>query len=125
MPDAKATSTQAAAPAAAESAAAPKSLLNQIVEEGRLGRDAEGKKRGRDLVTEFVKQVIQGQMTMSPDLESTINKRIAQIDGMLSQQVDEIVHHERFQKLEATHAQPGQDTKSERGKRVNRHINRL
>ena len=92
----------AASAAATEKKEAPPSLLNRIVEEGRLGRDEQGKKRGRDLVTEFAKQVLQGQMTVSPDLESTINKRIAQIDKLLSDQLDEILHHPKYQKLEAT-----------------------
>jgi type VI secretion system protein ImpC len=102
MPDANTTPAAATAAAATETKPAPPSLLNRIVEEGRLGRDEQGKKRGRDLVTEFARQVLQGQMTVSPDLESTINKRIAQIDKLLSEQLDEILHHEKFQKLEAT-----------------------
>ena len=103
MPDAKASKTAAAATTiTTEKKEAPPSLLNRIVEEGRLGRDEQGKRRGRDLVSEFARQVLQGQMTVSPDLESTINKRIAQIDKLLSDQLDEILHHEKFQKLEAT-----------------------
>lgn len=39
------------------------SLLDQIVEQGRMGRDAEGKERGRDLVKRFVSEVLEGQIT--------------------------------------------------------------
>ena len=89
------------ATAAAAAVAAP-SLLDQIVQEGRVGRDESAKEWGRGLVKEFVKQVLDGQMTVSPDLEAMILRRIAQIDHLMSLQLNEILHHPRFQQLEAT-----------------------
>jgi len=90
--------------AAAATAAAPAgpSLLDQIVTEGRVARDESAKEWGRGLVKEFVKQVLDGQMTVSPDLEAMILRRIAQIDHLLSLQLNEILHHPKFQQLEAT-----------------------
>lgn len=82
--------------------AAPPSLLDQIVSEGRFGRDASAQQRGRDLISGFINQVLEGQMTVSPDIEAMINARIAQIDHLLSLQLNEILHHPKFQKLEAT-----------------------
>src|SRR6202012_4309038 len=41
-------------------------------------------------------------MPVSPDLEAMIAQRIAQIDHLLSLQLNEILHHPKFQKLEAT-----------------------
>jgi len=79
-----------------------KGLLDQIVEEGRMGKDDGAKERGKDLVKEFVAQVLDGSMTVSKDAETMINQRIAQIDHLLSIQVNEILHHESFQKLEAS-----------------------
>jgi type VI secretion system protein ImpC len=79
-----------------------KGLLDQIVEEGRMGKDESAKERGKDLVKEFVAQVLDGSMTVSKDAETMINQRIAQIDHLLSIQVNEILHHESFQKLEAS-----------------------
>jgi type VI secretion system protein ImpC len=87
--------------AAAAPAAAP-SLLDRIVSEGRFGKDASAQQRGKDLVSEFIQQVLEGQMTVSPDIEAMINERIAQIDHLLSLQLNEILHHRLFQKLEAT-----------------------
>jgi type VI secretion system protein ImpC len=78
------------------------SLLDQIVEEGRIARDPAGKERGRNLVREFVAQVLEGSMTVSKDAEAMINARIAQIDHLLSIQLNEILHTESFQKLEAS-----------------------
>src|ERR1700737_3012476 len=77
-------------------------LLDQIVEQGRLGKDPEARERGKSLVKEFVNQVLQGEMTVSRDTESMINSRIAQIDHLLSIQLNEVLHHSEFQKLEAS-----------------------
>jgi type VI secretion system protein ImpC len=77
-------------------------LLDQIVEEGRVGTDSAAKERGKSLVKEFVAQIIQGHMTLSRDAEATINARIAQIDHLLSLQLNEVLHHETFQKLEGS-----------------------
>lgn len=90
------------APQAAEYAEASGSLLDQIVDEGRLGRDAEAKARGKDLVKQFVAQVLEGSMTIGRDTESMINARIAQIDHLLSIQLNEILHHPEYQRLEAS-----------------------
>jgi type VI secretion system protein ImpC len=79
-----------------------KGLLDQIVEEGRMGKDDGARERGKDLVKEFVAGVLDGSMTVSKDAETMINQRIAQIDHLLSIQVNEILHHESFQKLEAS-----------------------
>ncbi len=79
-----------------------KGLLDQIVEEGRLGTDTATKERGKNLVKEFVAQVLEGSMTVGKDVEMMINARIAQIDHLLSIQLAEIMHHPSFQKLEGS-----------------------
>ena len=78
------------------------SLLDQIVEQGRFGKEADARERGRDLVKEFVAQVLDGSMIVAKDAEMMINARIAQIDHLLSLQLNEILHHPQFQKLEGT-----------------------
>ena len=78
------------------------SLLDQIVEQGRMARDPAAAERGKNLVKEFVAQVLQGEMVVSRDAEAMINARIAQIDHLVSLQVNEVMHHPSFQKLEAT-----------------------
>jgi type VI secretion system protein ImpC len=92
---------KSAAPQATEQVL-EKGLLDQIVEEGRMGKDEGAKERGKDLVKEFVAQVLDGSMTVTKDAETMINQRIAQIDHLLSIQVNEIMHHASFQKLEAS-----------------------
>src|SRR3954453_11388401 len=78
------------------------SLLDQIVDQGKVGKDAQGRERGKDLVKQFVAQVLEGSITVARDTEAMINARIAQIDHLLSLQLNEILHHPDFQKLEAT-----------------------
>lgn len=94
------------APKAAEHAASVEvkevSLLDQIVDEGRLARDPETRERGKDLIKEFVSQFLEGSMTLSRDSEAMINQRIAQIDHLISLQLNEVLHNEKFQKLEAS-----------------------
>ncbi len=60
------------------------------------------RERGKDLVKEFVAQVLEGSMTVAKDAEMMINARIAQIDHLLSLQLNEILHHPQFQKLEGS-----------------------
>lgn len=97
---AKEAAAAAGAPAAA--VAQETGLLDRIVDQGRLARDEGSRKWGKTLVTEFIQQVLDGEMTVSPDLEVMINRRIAQIDHLLSMQLNEILHHPNFQRLEST-----------------------
>ena len=78
------------------------SLLDQIVEEGKMGKDAGTKAKGKDLVKRFVSEVLEGAITINRDTETMINARIAQIDHLLSLQLNEIMHHPDFQKLEGS-----------------------
>jgi type VI secretion system protein ImpC len=91
-----------AAPAASAVQTQEGSLLDQIVEQGRFGADTSARERGKDLVKEFIAQVLDGSMTVAKDAEMMINARIAQIDHLLSLQLNEILHHPAFQKLEGS-----------------------
>ena len=94
---------QGAAPQkAAEEQVLELGLLDQIVDEGRLGRDVTARERGKNLVKEFIAQVLDGSMTVSKDAEAMINARIAQIDHLISLQLNEVLHNAAFQKLEST-----------------------
>ncbi|HEU4566268.1 MAG TPA: type VI secretion system contractile sheath large subunit [Gemmatimonadaceae bacterium] len=98
MPEAQAAQQQAAL--SAESTEL--SLLDQIVEQGRIGKDAAAKERGKDMVKQFVSEVLAGSITMARDTEAMLNARIAQIDHLISLQLNEIIHAPEFQKLEGT-----------------------
>jgi type VI secretion system protein ImpC len=96
-------------PKAAEAAPAPQAatavevgLLDQIVEQGRFGKDAPAKERGKDLIKRFVGEVLEGSITMGRDTEAMLNARIAQLDHLISLQLNEVMHAPEFQKLEAS-----------------------
>jgi type VI secretion system protein ImpC len=91
-----------AAAQSAEAKTTESSLLDQIVEQGRFGKESVARERGRDMVKEFVAQVLEGEMKLSRDADATINSRVAQIDHLISLQLNEILHHPAFQKLEAS-----------------------
>ncbi|HXJ04190.1 MAG TPA: type VI secretion system contractile sheath large subunit [Candidatus Acidoferrum sp.] len=91
-----------AAAHSAEAKTTESSLLDQIVDQGRFGKEQVARERGRDMVKEFVAQVLEGEMKLSRDADATINSRVAQIDHLISLQLNEILHHPAFQKLEAS-----------------------
>ncbi len=94
---------QKQAAAAAQETTVEASLIDQIVDEGRLaGRDASTRQRNKDIVKEFIGQFLEGSMTVSRDTEAMINAPIAQIDHLVSIQLNEVLHHPDFQKLEAS-----------------------
>jgi type VI secretion system protein ImpC len=78
------------------------SLLDQIVTEGRVGRNTEERERARTQVQAFLDAVLKGAVTVDRDTETALNAYIAQIDRLLSVQLDTILHRPDFQKLEAT-----------------------
>jgi type VI secretion system protein ImpC len=81
--------------------AAESSLLDQIVETGRFG-DPSARERGKGLIKEFVAQVLEGSMALGRDADQMISARVAQIDHLISLQLNEVLHHPQFQKLEST-----------------------
>lgn len=88
--------------AQAQAVTEEKGLLDSIIDEGRMARSESQKEYARDLISEFAKQIMKGEMVISKDTELMINSRIAQIDRLISKQLNEVVHHPDFQKLEAS-----------------------
>jgi type VI secretion system protein ImpC len=75
--------------------------LAKAVTKGKLVRDDSQQKFAADLISEFVKQVTSHKV-VSHDSIAFISKRIAEIDEMLSAQLNEILHHPDFQLLEGS-----------------------
>jgi type VI secretion system protein ImpC len=88
--------------AQAEAIQEEKGVLDRIMEEGRLARDEDQKAYARDLIGEFVGQIMEGTMVVSKDTEAMINARISQIDQLISGQLNEVMHQPEFQKLEGS-----------------------
>jgi type VI secretion system protein ImpC len=93
---------QQAAEAQTEEQVQEVSLLDQILTEGKMARDDYQKEQAKDMIGEFVNQVMSGELTMSKNMDVAINARIAEIDRLLSAQLNEIMHHQEFQKLEGS-----------------------
>src|SRR4028118_617362 len=67
-------------------------LLDQNLTEGRMARDEFQKESAKDMIAEFVSQVMDGQLVMSKNMDVAINNRIAEIDRLLTAQLNEILH---------------------------------
>ena len=67
-----------------------------------MAKDEQQLVHARDLIGEFAQQVIDEKMAPSADVTAMINNRIAAIDHLLSEQLNEILHNEAFQKLEGS-----------------------
>jgi type VI secretion system protein ImpC len=94
--------TQAAAttPAAEE-----RDLLETMLEQYDAALRPQSKdetRRGREALAEFIRQIVKPEQVISQDLELTLKTWIAQIDQQLSAQLNEVMHHPDFQRLEGT-----------------------
>jgi type VI secretion system protein ImpC len=76
------------------------SPLDRIAEEGRIGQSPEERTSGKVWIKDLVQDVMNGQMTVSKDTELMINSRIADLDALISRQLNEVMHAEPLQKLE-------------------------
>ena len=77
-------------------------LLDQIVENSKIAASPHEKANARDQIAKLVDEVLAGTVTLSKDLAASMDARIAEIDQLLSEQVNAIMHHPEFQKLEAS-----------------------
>jgi type VI secretion system protein ImpC len=77
-------------------------LLDRIADEGRIGQSPEERTSGKLWLKDLVQDVMTGQMTVSKDTEAMINSRIAEIDALVSRQLNEVMHAEPLQKLEGS-----------------------
>jgi len=76
------------------------SVLDQIISESKIGKDDWERDQSRRQIATLVEEAMKGTLRVSKDLEATINARIADIDKVLSEQLNAIMHAEEFQKLE-------------------------
>jgi type VI secretion system protein ImpC len=91
-----------ASAAAVTQTEAPGSLLDSIVERGRLGQSPEEQSRGREWVKELVDQVLEGQIRVGKDTDEMLGNRIKELDELISSQLNEVMHAPEFQKMEGS-----------------------
>ena len=89
------TTTQAAAMPAP-------GLLDTIIENSHVATNEMEHSHTKELINELVDQVLSGTVTVSKDLAASIDMRIAELDKVISDQLNAIMHHADFQKLEAS-----------------------
>lgn len=77
-------------------------VLERIMSEGKLARDETQEAYARDLLEEFIASVAEEGATAPATTVALIEQKIGEIDALLTAQLDEILHHEDFKKLEAT-----------------------
>ncbi|RBH46558.1 type VI secretion system contractile sheath large subunit, partial [Pseudomonas sp. MWU13-2860] len=77
-------------------------MLDSIIEQSRIATNDSEKNHTRDLIGELVDQVLKGSVTVSRDLSASIDARIAEIDQLITDQLNNVMHHGDFQKLEAS-----------------------
>lgn len=78
------------------------SLLEAMVEQGRLGQTREEKAKGKEWLIELADQVLEGQIKVDADTDAMLGERIKELDELISTQLNEIMHSPEFQKLEGS-----------------------
>jgi len=92
-------STSAAA--ACEQNTADPGILERIIAETRLAPDDDAYGIARRGVSAFIEELLKPHNEHEPVKKALVDRMIAEIDTKLSRQMDEILHHPRFQSLEA------------------------
>ncbi len=77
-------------------------LLDSIIEQSRIARNADEQIRAKSLIGELAKEVMAGTITVSENMTLSIDQRIAEIDALISSQLSQIMQHAQFQKIEST-----------------------
>jgi type VI secretion system protein ImpC len=89
-----------AAPAAAD-AQASDSLLDQLIESARIKPGDDAYSITKQGIQAFISQLLEPQNSVERITQATVDGMIADLDKKLCAQVDAILHHENFQKIES------------------------
>ena len=82
--------------------AEPGTILDQIFTEGRLVRDAHQVDGARSMLQGFLEEAVKAGTTIDKGAKRMVAERIAAIDRLICAQVNEVLHHEKFQRLESS-----------------------
>ena len=96
--------TSQAAQGGAGTSTAELSILDRIVQEGKMAVEPSQKAYAKTLLGQFATQILDEGMKAAPDkgVVAMINERVAEIDRILTDQLNAIMHHEEFQKIEGS-----------------------
>ncbi len=87
---------------AALDAAEDVTLLDEIVENSRVAKSDEERERAKDIISLLAREVLEGSVVVSDNLSRTLDARIAELDRLISGQLNEVMHAPEFQKLESS-----------------------
>lgn len=78
-------------------------LIEEILAQGHMARsgDAEQTQHAKDLIAEYVSQILDSKMTVDKDTVKGIQARIKAIDELISAQLNAVLHHKEFQSVES------------------------
>lgn len=88
-----------------EESSRPLTLIETLLQEGSLIRDVQDTDlvdHGKTMLSELISEVLSGTIIINENVENQILQLIHQIDAILTRQVNEILHHPKFQKLEGS-----------------------
>jgi type VI secretion system protein ImpC len=77
-------------------------ILDQALVSANLNKSSEQIGNAKDMLVLFADEVISERMFFKKNVSNMISQRIADIDEILTSQVNEIIHNSEFQKLEAS-----------------------
>lgn len=77
-------------------------ILGRIFDEGRLVRDAHQADSARGMLRGFIEEASKAGAQVDGTAKRLIAERIVALDRLISAQVNQVLHHEKFQKLEAS-----------------------
>ncbi len=96
--------TKKAVEGRADTATAGLSLLDRIIQEGKMAIEPSQNEYAKKLLGQFATQILDEGMQAAPDkgVIAMINERVAEIDKILSEQLNVIMHDPDFQALEGS-----------------------
>jgi type VI secretion system protein ImpC len=83
-------------------AVAEAGLLDQIVEQSKVARSDAEHARAKDIISELAREVLDGTVVVSDNLNLTLDARVAELDRIISEQLSAVMHAPEFQQLESS-----------------------
>ncbi len=78
------------------------SLLDDIVTQSKVAKSDSEHYRAKDIISELVREVLDGTVVVSDNLSVSLDARVAELDQLISAQLSEVLHAPEFQKLESS-----------------------
>lgn len=93
---------QAASASQAAAGTQEAGLLDQIIEKSKVAKSDAEHQRAKDIISELAREVLEGTVVVSDNLNLTLDARVAELDRLISDQLSAIMHAAEFQQLEGT-----------------------